>query len=259
MVEYDAIEYALADGIAQIRLNRPDVMNALNTLMRAETCDALHRAGKEARVVVLSGAGQAFCAGQDLGDGGAAGKLNLERVLRDEYVPLMRALVDCPVPTICVVQGAAAGAGAALALAADVAIAGESAYFTLASTQIGLIPDAGSTWVLPRKIGLARAMGTTLFGDKITARQAADWGMIYECVPDDMLQDHVATRVAQVANGPTQAYSNLKQAMRASFSNGFEEHLNLEAQLQGDCGKTRDFKEGILAYGEKRPPEFQGR
>ncbi len=259
MIEYDAIEYSLTDGIAKIRLNRPDVMNALNTRMRAELSDALLRAGKEARVVVLSGAGKSFCAGQDLGDGGDAAKLNLERVLRDEYVPMMRALIECPVPTICAVHGPAAGAGANLALGADVVIAGESGYFTQAFTRIGLIPDAGGTWFLPRQIGLARAMGATLFADKITAAQAADWGMIYECVPDDALEDHVAQRATHLAQGPTQAYKHLKEAMRASFANGIEEQLNLEAKLQGNCGKTRDFKEGVVSFMEKRPPKFEGR
>ena len=172
---------------------------------------------------------------------------------------MMDALINCPVPTICVVHGAAAGAGANLALGADVVLAGESGYFTQAFTRIGLIPDAGGTWFLPRQIGLARAMGATLFADKITGAQAAEWGMIYECVADDALEGHVAKRAAHLANGPTQTYGHLKDAMRASFSNGFEEQLHLEAKLQGACGKTRDFKEGVVSFMEKRPPKFEGR
>lgn len=259
MIEYDSILYTVTDGIARISLNRPDVMNALNTLMRAELADAFVRAGKTARVVVLSGEGKAFCSGQDLGDGKDVSKLNLERVLRDEYVPMMRALNDCPVPTICVVQGAAAGAGANLALGADVVIAGESAYFTQAFTRIGLIPDAGGTWTLPRQVGMARAMGASLFADKIDAKKAEDWGMIYECVADDGLSDHVTARATALAQGPTLAYGQLKEAMRQGASNTYEEQLFLEAKLQGACGKTRDFKEGIVSFLEKRPAKFEGR
>ncbi|MDH5798189.1 MAG: enoyl-CoA hydratase-related protein, partial [Paracoccaceae bacterium] len=158
-MEYLAISYSVQSDIAVLTLNRPEVMNALNTQMRAEILDAVKRAGKEARVLVMTGAGRAFCSGQDLGDRVSAADIDLERTLRDEYEPMLKAIFDCPIPTIAAVNGAAAGAGANLALACDVVIAAESAVFLQAFARIGLIPDAGGTYWLPRQVGLARAMG----------------------------------------------------------------------------------------------------
>ncbi len=208
---------------------------------------------------MLTGAGRAFCSGQDLGDRATASNVDLERTLRDEYAPMLRAIVDCPVPTIAAVNGAAAGAGANLALAADVVIATESAYFMQAFTRIGLIPDAGGTYVLPRSMGTAKAMGAALFADKISARQADDWGMIWEAVPDAQFADHWRARAAHLAVGPTAAYAAAKTAIRGSWDNSFEDQLTLEAQQQGMCGKSRDFKEGVLAFTEKRGARFEGR
>ncbi|MGY9047018.1 enoyl-CoA hydratase [Puniceibacterium antarcticum] len=258
-MQYDTIQLDIRDDVALVTLNRPDVMNALNTQMRAEITDAVTQGGRAARVVVLTGSGRSFCSGQDLGDRANAANLDLERTLRDEYVPMLRAIYDCPVPTISAVNGAAAGAGANLALAADVVIATESAFFLQAFARIGLIPDAGGTWYLPRQMGLAKAMGAALFAEKISARQADDWGMIWECVPDDAFVDHWQTRAAQLANGPTGAYARIKEAIRGSFDNDLEEQLALEAKLQGQCGKTRDFKEGVVAFMEKRPALYEGR
>ena len=164
-------------------------MNALNTQMRAEITHAVGTAGREARVVVLTGEGRAFCSGQDLGDRANVGNINLERTLRDEYIPMLMSIVDCPVPVIAAVNGTAAGAGANLALVCDVVIATASASFIQAFSRIGLIPDAGGTWVLPRQVGLARAMGAALFADKISAGRAADWGMIWEAVEDDRFDE----------------------------------------------------------------------
>ncbi|MGR3371096.1 MAG: enoyl-CoA hydratase-related protein [Sagittula sp.] len=256
---YETINYAVQDDIATITLNRPEVMNALNTQMRAEIADAFGAGGREARVVVMTGEGRAFCSGQDLGDRETAANLDLERVLRDEYVPMLKSIYDCPVPTICAVNGAAAGAGANLALAADVVIATESAFFMQAFTKIGLIPDAGGTWFLPRQIGLAKAMGAALFAEKVTATQADQWGMIWEAVPDDAFRDHVAQRAAALAKGPTAAYARVKQALYAATDNTLEEQLAVESRLQGECGKTRDFKEGVVAFMEKRPAVYEGR
>ncbi len=258
-MKYETIRYEVADDIAVLTLDRPEVMNALNTQMRAELTFAVKKAGTEARVIVLTGAGRSFCSGQDLGDGGSAAALDLERTLRDEYVPMLTAIGAAPVPTIAVVNGPAAGAGANLALATDVVIATERAYFVQAFTRIGLIPDAGGTWFLPRQIGLARAMGASLFADKVTARQAADWGMIYEAVADDAFEAHWRARAAHLAKGPTAAYAHVKTALRASSDNTLTEQLALEAHLQGDCGKTRDFREGVMAFLEKRSPRYEGR
>jgi 2-(1,2-epoxy-1,2-dihydrophenyl)acetyl-CoA isomerase len=258
-MQYETITLDITDGVATVTLRRPDVMNALNTQMRAEITHAVGNAGNEARVVVLTGEGRAFCSGQDLGDRANVGDINLERTLRDEYIPMLMAIVDCPVPTISAVNGTAAGAGANLALAADVVIATESASFIQAFGRIGLIPDAGGTYVLPRQIGMAKAMGAALFAEKITAQQASDWGMIWEAVPDDSFAAHWQERAAYLANGPTVAFSKMKEAMQASFGNTLSEQLLLEGKLQGDCGRTRDFKEGVLAFLEKRPAHFEGR
>ena len=166
-MEYQTITYDLAEGVALITLNRADKMNALTTQMRAEIAHAVKQGGEEARVVVLTGAGRAFCSGQDLGDRANSSSIDLERTLRDEYAPMLRAIVNCPVPTIAAVNGPAAGAGANLALAADVVFAAESAYFMQAFTKIGLIPDAGGTYVLPRQMGTAKAMGAALFAESV--------------------------------------------------------------------------------------------
>ncbi|WP_377505932.1 enoyl-CoA hydratase-related protein [Octadecabacter sp. R77987] len=258
-MDYQAITLAIRDDIATLTLNRPDVMNALNTQMRAEITHAVKDASARARVLVMTGAGAAFCSGQDLGDGGNAANLDLERTLRDEYVPMLRAIMDSPIPTIAAVNGAAAGAGANLALAFDVVIAADDAVFIQAFARIGLIPDAGGTYFLPRQIGMAKAMGAALFADKITAQQACDWGMIYETVPTRDFADHWQARAAHLAKGPTTTYRHIKDAIRGSFENTLDDQLALEARLQGACGKTRDFKEGVLAFLEKRPANYEGR
>ncbi|WP_425052688.1 enoyl-CoA hydratase-related protein [Psychromarinibacter sp. S121] len=260
-MEYQAIELTQTDGLAVITLNRPDVMNALNTQMRAELLHAVKSAERSARAIVLTGAGdRAFCSGQDLGDAATrASNVDLERVLRDEYEPMLRAIFDCQVPTIAAVNGAAAGAGANLALACDVVIAAERASFLQAFTRIGLVPDAGGTYWLPRQIGFARAMGAALFAEPVTAKQAVEWGMIWEAVPDDSFDDHWRARAGRLAAGPTVAYRNVKRAIRDSFDNGLTAQLALEAELQGECGKTRDFQEGVMAFLEKRPPSYEGR
>ena len=258
-MHYQAITYTNRGGVGVLQLNRAEVMNALNTQMRAEITHAVKVAEKEARVLVITGRGKAFCSGQDLGDGGSAASLDLERTLRDEYVPMLKAIFDCRIPTISAVNGPAAGAGANLALAADVVIASEDAYFVQAFTRIGLIPDAGGTWFLPRQVGMARAMGAALFADKVSAKQAVEWGMIYESVPAEDFKSHWEQRAAHLANGPTETYAHVKTAIRSSFDNDLDEQLALEAKLQGKCGTTRDFKEGVVAFLEKRPAVFEGR
>ncbi len=258
-MDYQTISLSENDGYATITLNRPDVLNALNTQMRAEILHAVKVAEKTARAIVLTGAGKAFCSGQDLGDRSSVGSADLERTIRDEYIPMVDAIFDCPVPTIAAVNGAAAGAGANLALAADVVIAAESAVFLQAFARIGLIPDAGGTYWLPRQVGFARAMGAALFAEPVAAKQAAEWGMIWEAVPDKEFEAHWKSRATKLAAGPTVAYGHIKQALRGSYSNSLEDQLLYEAKLQGQCGKTRDFREGVLAFLEKRPAEFAGR
>ena len=258
-MDYETIRVRERDGVATLTLARPDKMNALNTQMRAEILHAVRDAEKSARVIVMTGQGRAFCSGQDLGDRANVADINLERTLRDEYEPMLRAIFDCAIPTIAAVNGPAAGAGANLALACDVVIATESAVFLQAFTRIGLIPDAGGTYWLPRQMGVARAMGAALFAEPVTARQAADWGMIWEAVPDEGFAAHWAERARHLATGPGVAYASVKQAIRGSFDNDLDEQLALEARLQGEAGRSRDFKEGVLAFLEKRPARFEGR
>ncbi len=253
----DWITVAEAGGVTTITLNRPEVMNALNRGMRVELTAAL-RAGHRARVIVLTGAGRAFCSGQDLGDAQALGAVDFRAVLNDEYVPMIRAITEAPVPVIAAVNGVAAGAGANLALACDLVIAAESASFIQAFTRIGLIPDAGGTSFLPRRVGLQRAMGAALLAEPVGARQAEAWGMIWEAVPDDRFAEVVAARAAQLAAGPTGAYAALKQVLRGAFDQPLEAQLALEAELQGRCGASADFREGVAAFLEKRKPRFTG-
>ena len=257
-MEFQTITYEVAADIATITLDRPTAMNALSRQLRTEMTAAVGAAAGQARVLVITGAGRAFCSGQDLTDATSDGALDLEKTLIDEYLPLLLAITNCPIPTIAAGTGVAAGAGANLALAADVVIAAQSASFIQAFTRIGLVPDAGGTYWLPRQIGTARAMGAMLFADKVSAAQAVEWGMIYECVPDDGFATHIAARAAQLANGPTVAYRGVKAALRASPGNDLAGQLALEARLQGICGATTDFREGVNAFLGKRPARFAG-
>jgi 2-(1,2-epoxy-1,2-dihydrophenyl)acetyl-CoA isomerase len=256
---YETLIVTEEAGVGTIKLNRPTLMNALNTRMRAEITHAVKDLGQRARVLVLTGEGRAFCSGQDLGDGVSVEELDLGRTLREEYEPMLRAIVDCPVPVISAVNGVAAGAGANLALAADVVIAAQSASFLQAFARIGLIPDAGGTYWLPRLTGFARAMGQALFAEKVTADEAAAQGLIWASVPDEGFAAEVARRAGQLAQGPTLAYGAIKRAIRASMANDLDAQLELEANLQAEVGRTRDFREGVMAFLEKRPARFQGR
>ncbi|QIR85488.1 enoyl-CoA hydratase-related protein [Paracoccus sp. AK26] len=256
-MSFETIEFAIQDGVATLTLNRPQVMNALSSRMRVEITEAVTTLPAEARCLVITGAGRGFCSGQDLTDRAAAA--DLEGTLRDEYEPMLRAIRACRAPVIAAVNGVAAGAGANLALAADIAIAAESASFIQAFTRIGLVPDAGGTFVIPRAVGMARAMGMMLFAEPISARQAADWGLIWEALPDDAFAEGVALRARQLAQGPTAAYLSIREAVQASTQNDMDAQLVLEARLQGAAGRTADFIEGVTAFLEKRPARFTGR
>lgn len=258
-MDYETILYSVDDDVATIALNRPDRMNSLNATMRRELIDALDRVPREGRCLVLTGTGRGFCSGQDLNDASSPENLDLERTLREEYEPLLRRIYDCPVPTIAAVNGPAAGAGANLALAADLVIAAESAVFIEAFARIGLIPDAGGTYWLPRMIGLPRAMGMCLTTDPVPAGRAEAWGLIWRAVADDDFAAQVAEAARRLASGPTAAYLLARQALRRSFANTLDEQLALEAALQGEAGRTRDFREGVAAFLEKRAPVYVGR
>jgi len=258
-MQYETLRLNISNNVAVIEFTRDEVMNALNTQMRAEILHAVKAAESSARVLVLTGKGRAFCSGQDLGDRATVASTDLERTLRDEYVPMLMAIYNCRIPTISAVNGPAAGAGANLALAADVVIATQSAVFLQAFTRIGLIPDAGGSYFLPRQVGLAKAMGAALFAEPLSAEQASAMGMIWEAVADENFEQHWKERATYLANGPTEAYARVKQVMRSSFENDLEKQLLLEAKLQGECGKTHDFREGVLAFLDKRAANYEGR
>ena len=258
-MEYKTLDLVIEDKLAVIKFTRPEVLNALNSQMRAEILHAVKHSESIARCLVITGEGRAFCSGQDLGDRSNLSDIDLKKTLRDEYEPMLRAIYECKIPTIAAVNGVAAGAGANLALCADVVIATDSSSFIQAFSKIGLIPDAGGSYFLPRKIGMAKSIGAAFFAEKISAREASEIGLIWECVNDELFTTQWTERARFLANGPTQAFVRAKIALKESFNNTLEEQLKLEANLQGECGKTYDFKEGVLAFLDKRTPSFEGR
>jgi 2-(1,2-epoxy-1,2-dihydrophenyl)acetyl-CoA isomerase len=218
--------------------------------------------GSGARVLVLTGAGRGFCAGQDLGDRAVAPgaeRVDLGESIEKYYKPLILALHNLPMPVIAAVNGVAAGAGANIALACDLVIAARSARFIQAFAKLGLVPDSGGTWTLPRLVGNARALGLTLLGDKLAAEQAAAWGMIWQCVADEELASTVDTLAQQLAVAPTSGLAKTKAAIRGSWQHSLAEQLDIERDAQSELGRSSDYAEGVVAFGEKRSPRFTGR
>jgi 2-(1,2-epoxy-1,2-dihydrophenyl)acetyl-CoA isomerase len=258
------IIFSIMDGIARLTLNRPERLNSFNTQMHEEMRDALSQVeqNEDVRVLVLSGAGRGFCAGQDLSDQNVIGdgdSVDLGEAIEKYYAPMVLRLHSLKVPVVCAVNGVAAGAGANLALACDIVIAKNSASFIQSFCKLGLIPDTGGTYVLPRLIGTARAMGLALLGDKLSAKQAADWGMIWQCV-DDGDFDSVIERIAQqLAGAPTLGLARTKEAILSSGSRTLEEQLDHERCAMRDLGRTSDCKEGVAAFLGKRAPLFIGK
>lgn len=257
------ILYEVENALATITLNRPDKLNSFTT----EMLEAFNRAladaatGEAVRAVLLTGSGRAFCAGQDLGDRSVRPgeePPDLGDSLEHRYNPAIRAMRGMPKPVVVAVNGVAAGAGANLALAGDVVVAARSARFIQAFSRIGLIPDSGGTFVLPRSIGMPRAMALSLLAEPISAEAAAEWGMIWSVVDDADLMTE-ATMLAQgFASGPTAGYAAIKAALNASLDNSLDQQLDLERDLQQASGRTNDYREGVAAFLEKRLPRFQG-
>jgi len=260
---YENILLEIHDGIARLTLNRPDKLNSFTVAMHLEVREALEqiKADPSVRVLVLTGAGRGFCAGQDLGDRavapGSAG-IDLGESVEKYYAPLVLALRNLPVPVICAVNGVAAGAGANLALAADIVIAAKSASFVEAFCRLGLIPDTGGTYFLPRLIGTARAMGLAMLGEKLSAERAESWGLIWKCVEDDVFNVEVSSLAKHFAAAPTKGLARTKQALYASPANTLEQQLDLERDFMRELGHSQDYREGVTAFTEKRAPKFQG-
>ncbi len=261
-MSYEAILFSVEDGVARLTLNRPDKLNSFNTRMHGEVREALASLrGGEARVLVLSGAGRGFCAGQDLGDravapGGEA--VDLGESIEKHYKPLVLALQALPMPVVAAVNGVAAGAGANIALACDIVIAARSANFVQAFSKIGLLPDSGGTWFLPRLVGNARALGLALLGDKLPAEQAAAWGMIWRCVDDAELAPTVDALARHLAAAPTRALASTKAAIRGSWQRALADQLDVERDAQRELGRSADYAEGVAAFVGKRTPRFVG-
>ncbi len=251
-------------GYRIITLNRPDRLNAFNEEMHAALKAAIDHVETDetCRALLLTGAGRGFCAGQDLSDRVQASdgsKPDLGDTLGRLYNPLIRRLHALPVPVVCAVNGVAAGAGANIALACDIVLAGASAKFIQAFARLGLVPDAGGTYALPRLVGPARARGLALLAEPLGAAKAEEWGLIWKCVADADLMSEAETLTARLATQPTFGFSQIKQALDASLDNTLDEQLDLERDLQRRAGRSDDYAEGVAAFMEKRDPVFTGK
>jgi len=250
-------------GVLTITLNRPDKLNAFNPEMHERLRDALDQAdAPEVRAVLLTGAGRAFCAGQDLSErdvSPGAAPIDLAVSLGSNYNPLVRRLRELPKPVVCAVNGTAAGAGANIALACDIVIAARSASFVQAFSRIGLVLDSGGTFFLPRLVGSARAMGLALLAEKLSAEDAAAWGLIWKVVDDAQLMNEALSIARNLSEGPTKGYGLIKKAFAMSATNSLDAQLDLERDLQRQAGFTEDYREGVSAFKEKRKPKFKGK
>jgi 2-(1,2-epoxy-1,2-dihydrophenyl)acetyl-CoA isomerase len=263
-MNFSTIKLEIEAGVARLTLNRPDKLNSFTGEMHAELRVALDsiQADKNVRVLVLTGAGRAFCAGQDLADPDMAtvnGKMpDIGNVVEANYKPLILRLQNLRVPTIAAVNGIAAGAGASVALACDLVLASKSASFLQAFSKIGLIPDTGGTWFLPQRVGMARAMGLALLADKLPAEKAAEWGLIWQCIEDADFAAAVDALAKQLAAAPTKALVRTRQLMQAAAGHTLEQQLSMEGAAMRELGWSADYAEGVAAFMEKRAAKFTG-
>ena len=257
---YETIDFKIDGEIARITLSRPDRLNSFTEAMHGELKDALDSLG-DSRVVILTGAGRGFCAGQDLNDRSVASEhpVDLGMTVETSWNPLIRTLTTLPQPVIARVNGVAAGAGANIALACDLVVAAKSAKFIQSFSGIGLIPDSGGTWVLPRLVGQARALGLALTGEPLPAETAAEWGLIWKAVDDEALDAEVDALAAKLASLPPLGLAAIKQMIRSSWGHSLDEELSHQRDAMRRLGFTEDYREGVAAFLEKRPPKFTGR
>ncbi len=260
-MNYQTILYEASLGVARITLNRPERMNSFTQVMHEELRAAIATVAIDgSRVLVITGAGRGFCAGQDLNDRAVAPgqAVDLGESVEKNYAPLVKSLRALAMPVIAAINGVAAGAGCNFALACDLVIATESASFLQPFCKLGLIPDTGGSYFLPRLVGMQRAMGLALLGDRLTAQRAAEIGLIWECVADATFAARIDAIATQLANGPTLGYARTKHALCASANNTFAEQLALEGALMRECGFSEDYREGVAAFKEKRTAIFTG-
>jgi 2-(1,2-epoxy-1,2-dihydrophenyl)acetyl-CoA isomerase len=263
-MSYRTILIESAAGVARLTLNRPERLNSFNVEMHEEVRAALASVREDAscRVLILTGAGRGFCAGQDLSDRAVApggGATDLGASIEQRYKPLVLALRSLPLPVIAAVNGVAAGAGANLALACDLVIAARSASFVQSFAKLGLVPDSGGTWLLPRLVGRARAIGLAFLGDKLGAEQAEEWGLIWRCVADEEFPAVVSELAQRLAAAPTLGLARIKEAIYSSGERSLAAQLDIERDCQSELGYSRDYAEGVAAFMEKRTPNFIGR
>ncbi len=261
---YETILFEIDSGVARLTLNRPDRLNSFTVQMHGEVAGALGEVERDPaiRVLLLTGAGRGFCAGQDLADRAVApgdAPVDLGDSVERYWAPLIRRLAGLPKPVVCAVNGVAAGAGANIALACDIVIAARSARFIQSFANIGLIPDSGGTWVLPRLVGQARALGLALTGEPLSAEKAEQWGMIWKCVDDDALDADSLAVARKFAAGPTRGLAATKALIRGSGLKSLDDELDLERDAMRELGFSDDYREGVAAFLAKRAPEFTGR
>jgi 2-(1,2-epoxy-1,2-dihydrophenyl)acetyl-CoA isomerase len=257
-MNYETILLDVREGAARLRLNRPDRLNSFTVQMHNEVSRALEEAARAARVLVITGAGRGFCAGQDLSDPAVKPGSDLKEALEKHYNPLIRRIAALDMPVIAAVNGVAAGAGANIALACDIVIAARSAKFIQSFANIGLVPDSGGTWSVPRVAGQARALGLALTGEPLTAERAEAWGMIWKCVDDDKLIGEVDALAAKFAAAPTKGLALTKKLIRESGGRSLSDQLDAERDAQSALGRTHDYQEGVAAFMGKRTPKFTG-